>query len=186
MIKSFASQAVSELMARGAPSESLVDPLFLAYGALLLAFAVGVFREGAGRGRGLRAAGALLMAHAVAGFTGPTLFEMNRRGAVGGASDLPHIVLTALLVVLVLLAIGAAAPAFGPRFRRYSLATLLVMIAIGAASAPYGARLVAGRPTPGLGILERLDIYASLLWIAVLSAMLLRHDRRRSGSRAQM
>lgn len=47
----FGSRAISELMATGAPSEALVDPLFLAYGALALAFGVGVLWEGAGRSR---------------------------------------------------------------------------------------------------------------------------------------
>ena len=46
---SFTSQAVSELMAIGAPSEAFVDPLFIAYGVLVLAFGVGVLREGVGR-----------------------------------------------------------------------------------------------------------------------------------------
>ena len=48
---SFTSQAISELMAIGAPSESLVDPLFITYGVLAIAFGVGVFREAAGRNR---------------------------------------------------------------------------------------------------------------------------------------
>src|SRR5687768_11774780 len=45
---SFTSQAVSELMAAGAPSEAFVDPLFLTYGVLALAFGAAVFREGIG------------------------------------------------------------------------------------------------------------------------------------------
>jgi hypothetical protein len=45
---SFTSQAISELMATGAPSEAFVDPLFITYGVLALAFSVGVRRE---RGR---------------------------------------------------------------------------------------------------------------------------------------
>src|SRR5687767_15738724 len=78
---SFTSQAISELMATGAPSQAFVDPLFITYGVLALVFGVGVFREGAGRGRALRIAGALLIGYAAAGFSGPTLFEMHPRGA---------------------------------------------------------------------------------------------------------
>lgn len=44
----FSSQAISELMATGAPSERFVDPLFLMYGVLALAFGVGSFSR---RGR---------------------------------------------------------------------------------------------------------------------------------------
>src|SRR5829696_3174932 len=94
----FTSQAVSELMAVGAPSERFVDPLFIAYGVLALAFGVGLFREGAGLSRALRTSGALFGISAIIGFTGPTLFEMHQRGAADSASDRPHIVLTGVLV----------------------------------------------------------------------------------------
>jgi CubicO group peptidase (beta-lactamase class C family) len=176
---SFASQAVSELMAIGAPSEAFVDPLFLTYGVLALAFGVGVFREGAGRSRALRVAGALLVGHATVGFTGPTLFEMHQRGAGSTASDVPHIALTGVLVLLWLLAVAFGAFALGRRFRIYSFATLLAVIALGALTAPYGARLAAGQPTPGFGIVERASIYTSLAWVAVLAVALLRRLRDR-------
>jgi len=44
----------------------------------------------------------------------------------------------------------------------------------GALTAPYAARLANGQPTPNLGILERINIYASLLWVAVFAVALLR------------
>jgi hypothetical protein len=176
---SFTSQAVSELMAIDAPSEPVVDPLFIAYGVFALAFGVGVFREGAGRSRTLRTTGSLLIAYAAIGFTGPTFFEMHQRGSGSLDSDSPHIVLTGVLVLLNLLAIGFGTRALGKRFRIFSVATLLLLIGLGALSAPYGARLAAGQPTPGFGILERSLIYPSLLWVAVLSIALLRRSRRR-------
>jgi hypothetical protein len=83
-------------------------------------------------------------------------------------------VLTGVLVALTLLAIGFGAFALGKRFRAYSLATLAVMIALGTVSGRYGALLAAGQPTPGFGIVERVLIYSSLLWVAVLAAALLR------------
>ncbi len=179
---SFSSQAISELMATGAPSESFVDPLFILYGVFMLAFGAGVFREGVGRGRSLRTTGAILVAYAAIGFTGPTLFEMHPRGTGTAASgDLPHIVLTAVLAFLTLVAVGAGALAFGRRFRLYSLATLLVMSVLGVLSVPNGARLAAGQPTPGFGILERVDIYASLVWMAALAIALLRRKSRDTG-----
>jgi hypothetical membrane protein len=169
---SFSSQMISELMAIGAPSEPFVDPLFIIYGLLTLAFGVGVLREGAGRSRALRITGALLIGYAAVGFTGPTLFEMHQRGS--GASDAPHIILTGVLVLLTLLAMGFGAFALGKRFRLYSFATLLTVIAFGALAASSGARLAAGQPTPGFGILERINIYASMAWVMVLAIALLR------------
>ena len=174
---SFTSQAISELMAIGAPSEAFVDPLFIAYGVLALAFGFGVLREGAVRSRAVRAAGALLALHAVIGFTGPTLFEMAQRGAGSPATDTPHIILTGVIVLLMLLAIGFGAFAFGRRFRIYSFATLVTVVVLGAATAPYAARLAAGEPTPGFGILERILIYSSQLWIAAFAVALLRRSR---------
>jgi len=171
---SFTSQAISELMATGAPSEAFVDPLFITYGVLALAFGVAVRREGVGRSRALRITGALLMGYAALGFAGPTFFEMNRRGAASLHSDAPHIILTGGLVLLTLLAIGFGAFALGTRFRAYSFATPLTVIVFGALTAPYGARLAAGQPTPGFGILERINVYSSLLWVAVFAAALMR------------
>jgi len=51
------------------------------------------------------------------------------------------------------------------------------MIVFGAIAATYGARLAAGPPTPGFGIIERITIYASMLWVAVLSIALLRRPQ---------
>jgi ABC-type transport system involved in cytochrome c biogenesis permease subunit len=126
----------------------------------------------------LRIAGALLIAYALVGFTGPTLFEMHPRGSGPQGGDTPHIILTGVIVLLTLLAIVFAAFALGKRFRVYSFATLGVLIVFGALTAPFGARLAAGQPTPGFGILERVNIYSSLLWTAVLATALLRRPTR--------
>jgi hypothetical membrane protein len=170
----FTSQAVSELMARGAPSEALVDPLFLLYDLLVVAFGLGLLREAARRGRALRVTGSALVVYASLGTTGPTLFEMNPRGTGGPAGDLPHIVVTVLMVLLVLIAIGSGAFALGRRFRAWSFATLAIVIGFGAWAATFAGRIAAGEPTPGFGIIERVNIYAALLWLAVLGVALLR------------
>jgi CubicO group peptidase (beta-lactamase class C family) len=183
---SFTSQAISELMATGAPSEAFVDPLFITYGVLILAFGVGVLREGVRRSRALWITGALLMGYAAIGFAGPTFFEMNRRGAGSLHGDTPHIILTGVLVSLTLLAISFGAFALGTRFRIYSFATLLMVIVFGALTAPYGARLAAGQPTPGFGILERINVYSSLLWVAVLGIALLRRPQSAAQRSAPM
>jgi hypothetical membrane protein len=175
----FTSQAISELGATGAPSASLVGPLFFVYGVLVLAFGIGVWREGATGGRALRAVGALLIAFAVIGFAGP-LARMEQRGAGSIQTDLPHIVLTAALVLLWLLAMGFGAVALGRRFRLYSILTIVAVIAFGGWTSTLAGRLAAGLPTPGLGIIERIDVYTALLWMAVLSVMLLRAE---SGAR---
>ena len=177
---SFTSQMISELMAVGAPSETFVDPLFILYGVLAAAFGFGVFREGGGERR-VRITGALLGAYGIIGFTGPLFFEMNQRGAGGTGNDFSHIVLTAVLVLLLLLAVGVGAFALGARFRTFSFATLLTVIVFGALTVPSGARLAAGQPTHGFGIIERIHVYAFLLWVSVFAVALL----RRRGTAAQ-
>jgi hypothetical membrane protein len=174
----FTSHAVSELMAIGAPSEAFVDPLFMIYNVLAIAFGAGLLWEGAERNRPIRITGALLVGYGAIGLTGPTLFEMHQRGTAGPGDDLPHIIVTGVLVVLTLLAIGFGAFALGRGFRRYSFVTLATMIVLGAMSAPYGVRLGTGQPTPGLGIVERITIYSSMLWIVALAVALLRRPVR--------
>ena len=188
---SFASQAISELGAIGAPSEHLVDPLFLAYGLLALAFGAGVYREAAGRGRALRVTGALLIAYAALGvagsavaLAGSTLLKMEQRGAGSLQTDAPHIAFTGVLVLLWLAAMGFAAFALGKRFRVYSLATLLTVVVFGALTGLYASRLAAGEPTLGLGIIERIDVYSALLWMAVLAFALLRNSPYEDRTRA--
>lgn len=174
---SFASRAISELGAVGAPSKSFVDPLFLIYNLLALAFGIGVFRVAGSTNRSLRISAAALMLYGAIGsatsLTGD-FFAMHQRGTGNLSSDAPHIILTGVLVLLLLAAMVFGAFAFGPRFRVYSLLTIVIAIVFGALTSRLAPALAAGQPTPGLGILERIDVYSSMLWPAVLGVVLLR------------
>jgi hypothetical membrane protein len=172
---SFTSQAISELMADGAPSEALVDPLFIVYDLLIITFGVGVLRQ-AERRLARRVTGAALLCYGVIGLAGPTLFEMQQRGAGSLASDAAHVLLTGVLSLLLVTAIGLGSSWFGKRFRNYSIATMAIVLVVGGLTAPFAARLAAGQPTPGFGIIERITIYAALLWIAVFSIALQRRQ----------
>jgi hypothetical protein len=124
----------------------------------------------------------MLTAYGATGFlaltmAGPSKIAMHQRGTGSLPGDAPHIILTAVLVMFLLLAMTFGAFALGKRFRRFSFATLLVAIVSGALTVPFAARVAAGLPTPGLGIVERIDVYSCLLWIAVLSVALLRAPR---------
>jgi hypothetical membrane protein len=179
----FTSQGVSELMAVGAPTRNLVDSVFIVYGVLALAFAIGVLREASGQ-RWLRWSGLLLFVYALAGLAG-RFFPAYPRGAGGFNDSIPHIILTAALVVLMVAALGFAAFALGKRFQIYSLATLGTVIALGIASGVYASRLAAHEPTPGFGIVERVLIYAYLVWAAILGvALIRRHSAPAAGDAA--
>jgi Protein of unknown function (DUF998) len=165
------SQAVSDLSAIGAPSRPIIVPLFLAYSVLAIAFGLGV-RRSARRTRALRVTAGLLVAYGVVGLTGP-LAPMHQRGAEGTLTDVMHIMLTIVTVLLILLSIGFGANAGGAWFRRYSIGTLVTIIAFGVLAGLDGGRLAAHEPTPWLGVTERIDIGAYLLWVAILAVVLL-------------
>jgi hypothetical membrane protein len=179
----FTSQGVSELMAVGAPTKDLVNSVFIVYGVLAVALAAGVLRESSGR-RTLRVTGLLLLCYAIVGMFG-SRFPAYPRGAGGINDSLPHIILTAVLVLLMLGALGFGAYALGTRFRIYSLVTLGTIVALGVASGVYGSRLAAQQSTPGFGIVERALIYAFLVWAAVLGVALVRRHTEPAVGRAE-
>jgi hypothetical protein len=158
-----ASQTVSELIATDAPTRPLVVPLFITYSLLVFAFGAGVWRS-AGRNRALRFTAVGLVGKEVLGLVVTLFFPMHLREALatggGTSSDAMHGTLTFVGVLFMLLALGAAAFAFGRRFRLYSIATLLL--------------LVVG------GVLTGSDIYAYMLWVVALAIALLRARVERS------
>lgn len=158
---SFTSQAISELAAYGAPSKGVVDPLFIVCDVLALVFALGALRVSTDS-RSLRVA--------------------DQRGTAGAASDVPHILWTSATVLLFLIAIIVGAIAFGRRFRVYSFVTLGVVVVASALTAPYSVRLAANESTPGFGILERIDVYGIMLWLAVFAFLVLRRSNARDRS----
>jgi hypothetical protein len=153
-------------------------PLLIAHGALLIPFGVGV-RESAGRRRGLRTTGALLVGLALSDLPAP-LFPMHRREALargeGSRTDAMHLVVTSVNSLLILLAIAFASTAFGRRFRLYSIATLVVLLTAGISTATQASRLQEDLPTPWAGTAERISIGGYLVWQVVLAVALLREQ----------
>ena len=173
---SYTSQTISELAAIGSPVKSLVDPLFVAYDVLLIAFGLGIW-ESARRKHALRFTAGLLVAVGVIGFAWPYA-PMHQREvlAAGGGTltDASHIILANVTVLFILLAIGFGATAFGKRFRLYSVGTILILLLVGVLVGLDGPRLAANLPTPWVGVTERINVYGYLLWVAVVAITLLR------------
>jgi hypothetical protein len=168
---SYADQAVSELSAVGAPTRPLWIVLQFVFNPLLIAFGISV-RATAGT-RSLRIAGVLLVAWGISGFAW-LLFPMNMRGAIGSTTDTMHLVLTGVTVPLILLIVWFGSGANGTGFRVYSVLTGLAMLAFGALTATQAPAVAAQLPTPGMGIMERITVFAPMLWLAVLAILLLR------------
>ena len=170
---SFNSRAISELMASGAPTERLVDPFFLVYDLLMMAFGVGVWMSG--REKRVRITASLLFAYAAFGLLGPTVFEMNLRGSESDpTADILHIAATMVLVLLILASVGFGASMCGRSFRLYSFVTLLIMVVFGVLTGLEAPSLETGAPTPWFGAFERINIGAFLLWVVVLAVILWR------------
>jgi CubicO group peptidase (beta-lactamase class C family) len=181
-----ASQTVSELSAIGAPTRALWVRLGIAYSLLVLAFGAGV-RWSAGRSRPLRRAGTVLTASGLVGLAWP---PMHARGAVPTLTDTLHIAFTIVMLGCFIAAIVFGSDAFGRRFRWYSLATLVVLVAFGVVTGLESPRLAANEPTPWIGVWERINIAAYMLWVMVFAIALLRtpaaaaHARRATAETA--
>jgi hypothetical protein len=173
---SSASQTISELSAIGAPTRSVWVVFGALYTLLVTGFGWGVWQS-AGRRRSLRVAGGAIFAYGALGLLWPFApMHLRQTLAAGGGtlSDTLHVVLAGVTVVLMLLAMAAAARAFGARFRLYSLASLAILGVFGALTFLDAPGIAANLPTPWIGVWERLNIGVFLLWIVVLAIALLR------------
>lgn len=171
-----ASQTISELSAIGAPTRSLWAVPGAIYTVLVTAFGWGVWKS-AGRSRGLRIAGGLIVAYGSLGVLWPFApMHLRETLAAGGGtlSDTMPLVLASATVLLMLFAIGAAAAAFGARFRLYSLATLVILAVFGGLTFLDAPGIAANLPTPWMGVWERINVGVFLLWVVVLATTLLR------------
>lgn len=172
---SYTSQSVSELMAIGAPTRSLVVSLFIIYDVLIIAFGLGVWVTDS-RKRALRFTGILLIGYGIVGLVTLLFFPMHLRGAEKTISDTMHVTLTGVTVLFILLSIGFGAAMHRKWFRLYSIGTILILLLFGALAALDGPQIAAQLPTPWLGITERINIFAYLFWVLVLAIILLRAE----------
>ena len=170
------SQVPSELTAVGAPTRALWARLGWIYTVLITAFGVGLWHFPGGK-HAVRIVGGLILALASLGLLWPfaAMHQREVLAAGGGTwSDTLHEVLAAVTVLLMFLAIGFGASAFGRRYRLYSIATIVVLLLFGGLTFLEAPRLQADLPTPWIGLWERINISVFLLWVVTLGAMLWR------------
>ena len=170
----YTSQMVSELMAVGAPSRSLLVWLFMPYNLLVFAFAAGVWMSAAGK-RARRSAAIALVAYALTSTAGLLLAPMDLRGTVASQRDGLHIAVTIVMSFCIIAVMVLGAFMHGTRFRFYSFVTIGAVVLFGAL-----AGMLAGpmpEPTPWLGLAERMNIYMTMLWFAVAAVSLRNIER---------
>lgn len=184
---SYRDQTISELAAIGSPSRAVTLTLFTAYNLLLGLMSIGLIVTPRRR---LRAAGWCLAGIAALGIVA-AFAPIHVRGYPWGVNETVHSILTAITVLLIVVAMVVAAGAFGGTFETYSRITLVTTIASGAASGWIGRGLASDLPTPWIGITERVSVFSFLLWVVVLATLVSRSSgdqpvmpRRRKGTLA--
>jgi hypothetical protein len=174
------TQTVSELSAVDAPTRPLWFPLGIIYTLLIAAFGWGVFQL-ADRKRILRIVGVLLIINGLIGLTWSPMHQREVLAAGGGTfTDTWHIVMSIITVMLMFLSIGFGAAAFGKGFRVYSIATIIVFIVFGILTFTEAPNIDKNLPTPYIGLWERINIAAFMIWLFVFSIDLLRLEKKPS------
>jgi hypothetical protein len=169
-------QVYSELVAEGAPTRPFLVGVAVPYHLLLAAFAVGIWAVAGGH-RAARIAAAMMLVFAVIDTTTALFFPMDMRGAPATPRGSLHGPLTGVFNLFILLFIGFGAAVLGRWFRWYSIATIGAVVVFGIVTSVQIPQLAADQPTPWIGLTERISIYATMLWVAVLSIALGRAPR---------
>lgn len=174
------SQTISELSAIDAPTRTLWVSLAIPYTLLVTAFGFGIWLS-AHRNRSLHILGIVMIVDGIIGLAWPPM-HLREVLAAGGKTmtDTMHLVFASVTVLLMLLAIGLGAAAFGNWFRLYSIITLILLSVFGALTGAGAPRVEANLPTPWIGVWERINIGLFLLWVIVLAVILLRKQMMRA------
>ncbi|HMM43775.1 MAG TPA: DUF998 domain-containing protein [Thermomicrobiales bacterium] len=176
----YSEQQVSELLAEGAPTRDLMVALnLIPYNLLIAAFAAGIWTAAGQRSAG-RMTAAMMAAYAVAGATGGGLFNMDRREIIAAGEDTLrnslHGPATMVMSLFIVLGMASGSRLLGKRFQYYSYGTIATLVLFGVLTSLQIPQMVADEPTPWMGIEERVNIYATMLWIAALAIGLLRAE----------
>ena len=170
---SYADQNYSEWLATGAPTRTFMLRVSIAYNLLVAAFAVGVWTSASPK-RTARITGVMIVGYAVLSMITPLFFQMDMRGARVTPRGSLHGPMTAVMSLFIILSMGFGAFMIGRWFRSYSLATIVILITFGVLTVLQAPQLEAGLPTPWMGLTERINIYATMLWFSVLAIALAR------------
>lgn len=174
------SQTVSELSAVDAPTRPLWFPFGIAYTILVAAFGWGIIKSSRGT-RSLRIVGILLVLHGVLGLTWSPMHQREVLAAGGGTfTDTWHIVMSVVTLLLMFLSIGFGAAAFGKGFRIYSIATILIFIVFGVLTFLEAPNVDKNLPTRFIGLWERINIAAFMIWLLVFASILLKAKKKSS------
>lgn len=172
---SMVSQAPSELSAIGAPTRVLWILLVMFYPLLFAAFGWGVWRSA---GRHLRVVSVFIISFCIVNFYWPPMHQREVLAAGGGTlTDTLHIVWASITLLFMMVVMGFGAAALGKGFRLYTIATFVVFLVFGILTFIESTGMEAGLPTRWMGLWERINISAFMLWVIVFAINLLRMQK---------
>lgn len=172
---SYTSQQVSELSAIGAPTRQLWITMSFIWALLVIAFGIGIFQLTSPK-RFLRLIGVLLVIYGVIGLLWD-FAPMHKRGTVELAEDIMHIIFAGVQVLLIMLFIILGSGADGIGFRIYSIITIIALLVFGTWTGTQASAIAEGQSTPWMGVIERVNVYLSMLWVLVFAVILLRSEK---------
>jgi|SRR5688572_6989991 len=167
------TQTVSELSAIDAPTRSLWVWVAMFYILLFGAFGLGVWKSAAENGN-LRIVAKLILVYVVVNFYWP---PMHLRGNTPTLTDTLHIVWTMITIFLMMLIIGFGAAALKKPFRIYTIITFVIFLTFGILTSMEAPGIPQNLPTPRIGIWERINIGAFMLWVSVFAAVLIQREK---------
>jgi hypothetical protein len=173
---SIIDQNYSELLATGAPTRPAMLLVSSIYNLLVIAFAIGIWTSD-NQKRTSKITGALMIGYAILSMVTPSFFQMDMRGAQITPLGSLHPLMTAVMSLFILLSMGFGAFLLSKLFRYYSFITIILLLIFGFMTGLQAPQLTAGQPTPLMGFTERINIYATMIWFAVLSIALLRTEK---------
>lgn len=174
-----ADQNYSELLATGAPTRPPMILVSIVYNLLVAAFAAGVWTSARPK-RTASITGAVMAGYAALSLVTPLFFQMDLRGAAVTPRGGLHGPMTAVMSLFILLSMGFGAFLLGRRFKLYSFATIVIVILFGVLTGLQAPRLVAGQSTPWMGLTERVNIYATMIWFTALALGLMKTGKGQS------
>ena len=172
-----ASLTVSELSAISAPTRILWVLLALPYSLLFALFGWGVLKSSNGN-RSLKITACLIIVYSIFNFYWPPMHQREVIAMGGGTlTDTAHIAWAIITLLLMMLIMGFGAASLSKRFRFYTIATWVVFIGFGILAWLESPGIEKSLPTPRIGVWERINIGAFMLWVIVLAIVLRRKEK---------
>lgn len=170
------SLTVSELSAIDAPTRILWVLLALPYPLLFMLFGWGVLKTSRGN-RSLIITAGLIIVYSIFNFYWPPMHQREVIAMGGGTlTDTLHIVWSMITLLFMMLIMGFGSASLEKLFRFYTIATWAIFVGFGILTWLESPAIEKNLPTPRIGVWERINIGAFMLWIIVLAIILLRKE----------